>query len=114
MSLSVVVYDCRETRFRFDEDALSDLHSLPVFKGDLPENAIVSVAYTANTFPYALHMGAPKTETAVYFNVLFVIFLGEPRCQPLAQMEVYSTVVAVQAVRSRGAAVAIACCHNWL
>jgi hypothetical protein len=50
---------------------------LRVFDADLPAGSIVSVAYGVNTYPYSQHINAPRTETGLYFNILFVLFLGE-------------------------------------
>ena len=73
----VPIYDCHNQRFRFDEDALNTVTSLPLFEGDLPTGAIVSVAYAANSMPYAPSMNAPKVDLGIFFNILFVLFLAE-------------------------------------
>jgi len=84
----VPIYDCRETRFRFDEESFSTLNNLPVLDDDLPGDALVSVAYTTNSFAYSPITQGPKTDTAIYFNVLFVLFLGQlPEESPNSENE---------------------------
>ena len=73
----VPIYDCRETRFRFDEQSFSTINSLPVYNEDLLPDSLVSVAYTVNSFSYSPSSQGMKTDTAIYFNVLFVLFLGQ-------------------------------------
>ena len=64
-------------KFSFDADAFDTITSLPKFHGDLPPNSIVSVGYTVNSFPYAPQNNAPKNDTGIILNVLFVVYLGE-------------------------------------
>lgn len=77
VSCLVPIYDCRETRFRFDEQSLSTINTLPVYDQDLLPDSLVSVAYTVNSFPYSPSSQGMRTETGVYFNVLFILFLGQ-------------------------------------
>jgi hypothetical protein len=84
----VPIYDCRETRFRFNEQAFSTINNLPVCTEDLEPDSLVSIAYTVNSFPYAQVAQTPKTDIAVLFNVLFVLFLGQlPEDSPRSESE---------------------------
>ena len=73
----VPIYDCREMHFCFDKESFSMLNNLPVLDDNLPGDALVSVAYTTNSFAYSPVTQGPKTDTAIYFNVLFILFLGQ-------------------------------------
>ena len=73
----VPIYDVRQTKFSFNAEAFNTLSSLPTFDGDLPPNSIVAVGYTVNSFAYAPQNSAPKNDTAIFLNVLFLMYLGE-------------------------------------
>lgn len=72
----VPIYDARETRFRFDAQSFDNIDKLPLYNKDLDADAIVCVAYSVNSWAYAPAKDSPKTDTAVCFNVMFILFLG--------------------------------------
>jgi hypothetical protein len=62
---------------RFDADAFNNINKLPTLDRDPPQNSIVAIGYTCNTFPYAMQLSAPRNETGISFNLQFVILLGQ-------------------------------------
>jgi len=73
----VPIYDCRETRFRFDENSFSTINDLLLYNTDPDPDSLVSVAYTVNSMAYAQVVNNPRTEIGVFFNILFVLLLGQ-------------------------------------
>ena len=73
--LEVPIYDARKADFNFSEDDIAHIKDLPLYRKclkDLPQDAVVTVGYTAGTFIYQ------TSQTALALNLMFVILLGIP------------------------------------
>jgi hypothetical protein len=73
--LEVPIYDARTSGFTFSADDIGCIKDLPLYKKgykDLPQDAVVTVGYTAGTFVYQ------TSQTALALNLMFVILLGIP------------------------------------
>jgi hypothetical protein len=73
----VPIYDARNADFTFsaDDTGITRIKDLPLYKKgfkDLPQDAVVTVGYTAGTFVYQ------TSQTALALNLMFVILLGIP------------------------------------
>jgi hypothetical protein len=63
--------------FLFRSEDMDNLHSLPLHEGDLPSDSIATVGYAISTYPYQGSNQALAGLTALSFNVLFVVALGD-------------------------------------
>jgi hypothetical protein len=73
----VSIYDATIGGFKFKGSDLSNLQALPLFrKGahDLPPYAVVTVGYTVTSF---ITSNSASANTALLFNILFVVLLAE-------------------------------------
>ena len=74
----VPVYDVRKTKFNFTAESFASLSSLPLYRGgisDLPQNAVVTVGYTVNTYPYN-QKEAPSKSLTLSLNIQFFMLHG--------------------------------------
>ena len=71
------IYDASLANFDFNGSSLDDICSLPLYrKGayDLPPYAVITMGYTVTSFGTS---NSASANTALLFNVLFVIMIAE-------------------------------------
>ena len=74
----VPVYNVCKTKFNFTAKSFASLSSLPLYRGsisNLPQNAVVTVGYTVNMYPYN-QKEAPSKSFALSLNIQFVMLHG--------------------------------------
>jgi hypothetical protein len=83
----VPIYDARALGFAFDKLSFDNLRHLPLYRkqgvkqpttSDLPENAIVTIGHTVNTFTDRESVTPPgeEQELVIQLNLHFIILLG--------------------------------------